>query len=367
VEYLELYPGLLTALKSKTSTLELSQAILKLSDPRFRLEDVERALLPLLDHPNSEVRSWTCTTLAQHGSNLWHKTALAIVNDAIQGKPLEPLSLESVTSDLTQYRVAVPKELIIELAKRFPNERSRFVNYTYDELLPWWEEPIRKRQNPDFSYLQTFRRASPDIVARLHAQRPNSTLPPNRFGVDFKLYLVGENPGFFPEIIKMAEIHTGRRKPPPVTDNRGKLRWDTTRLAWEYVLYSNEPAAIELMRSVATELSHDPNRNSMIFGDALGALFYLHRDYAFVDNLLMERLKAGIEHGQKTNMNIVSVYEFQIMAARGNPAFAPLVREYFTEVYVYYFVQSAHVPIERWIGLYRTPHPDTRVAIKGEP
>jgi hypothetical protein len=105
----------------------------------------------------------------------------------------------------------------------------------------------------------------------------------------------------------------------------------------------------------------------MIYQHALGALFYLHRDYAFVDKLLMDRLLSGIENFKKTQRDWVSVYEYQIMAARGNPAFAPIVREQYPSTYVYYFVQSAHLPIERWISLPGSTHPDRRVAIKGEP
>jgi hypothetical protein len=256
IEYLEVTPWLITALKSETLSTELRRAIGGLNDPRYRKEDVERALLPLLDHPNARVRSLVCRTLAEQGSILWQKTALAVMNDAIQGKPLEPLALDGVISIVSHYRTPAPKEMVVALSKKFPEKRSYFVNYTDDELLPWWEEPIRKRQRSDFSYLQTFRRASPDIVARFHAQRPNATLPPNRFRVDFKLYLVGENPGFFPEILKMAEIHVGRRKQPPVTDYRGKIRWDDSRPAWEFVLYSSEPAALELLRSIVRDFQH---------------------------------------------------------------------------------------------------------------
>jgi hypothetical protein len=358
--------GLLQTLKSGKVDTGLWQAIIKLRDPRFLKEDVEKALLPMLSHPNALVRARACLTLAERGSTIGQQTALNIVDESNQGKVLEPLSLETSLTSLIQYRTPVPKEMVLALSKHFPEQRARFVTYTSDEFLPWWEEPIRKQASWNLDYLSTFHRASPDIVARLHAQRADSaTRPDNHFLAEFHLYRVGENPEFFSEILKMAEIHLGRRKPPPAPDDSYRISWDTSLNAWEYVLYSTEPAALDLMRTVATDLSSDPLRKSMTYHQALGALFYLHRDYAFVDKLLMERLLACIDSIQKTGRNILTPYECQIMAVRGNPEFARLIHKHIPDLY--YFVYYRDLPIESWIGLPRIPAPGTRVAIKGEP
>jgi hypothetical protein len=112
------------------------------------------------------------------------------------------------------------------------------------------------------------------------------------------------------------------------------------------------PASTEALRRVEAEARK--SRNELAATRALFGLFYFHRDYDYIDKLILAQFSGKLPPG----LSIVGVWE--LAAARRTPEIEAAAKAHNFEAYEREFLRKAGRPVESWVFQYVLPEVPVR-------
>jgi len=154
------------------------------------------------------------------------------------------------------------------------------------------------------------------------------------------LYRATRDPEYLENLIKRAHEAMGLI---PTANGASPM---VAASSLHYLQITLAPQATSALRAIVTAATPNANISALNADRALAGLFYIHQDYGFVDQTVLDYF--AHRKGQKISQDLI----MRIAAARNSPELEVAAKNYRASAYEQYFVDLKDRPVESWIGEY---------------
>lgn len=287
-------------------------------------------LQPLLADPDPSIRVAAAEAIYSLGSAAGKQTLLDMLAQFGGPDGVPAVDAQHAAVVLNQYRETIPADLLIALQTRIgpPGVANVMAMQDNPRYAPFVLELTREHPGAGaMLYVGVLgSEACRDAAQKLSDSAQNET---DKVAAAWALFRSGGDRSIFDLVVRTAAQTLDL---PPAAP-----RSEAVRNAFDYVSITNDDAACDLLRRAALHPRTD------ISGKALASLFYVQRDYAFVDDYLRKFL-ADPNAFPNQDRDFVA----EIAAARNSPELTAVARQSLPpDVFDYYFAQPR--PPESWI------------------
>lgn len=329
-------------------------SLLELLNPIYDRNEVIALLSSFLESHNLDVRVVAAEELFKLGSIAGKDALLSVVKAAANGEAISDQSLLIAISTLHNYRQTIDSGLLtsiyikhpdLQLLKllsleQVPEAKVIVANImTQNGFTAGYESEAGMLRMADARSLALFERAA------------SSTNIATRLDANWALYRATGNQDNLDYIIAAAKEGAGVS---PKTDKSGE--W-TGLDAMHYLEVITDPAVVQALREIADYGAK--TANSGMLSGALVSLFYIQKDYQYVDQVILSFMKGNLDgHGIDGNMM------FEIAAARNTPEIAAAAQARNQDAYERNFIQMKGRATEGILARYITSAIPSDVLIK---
>jgi hypothetical protein len=303
-------------------------AIGSLNNQHFKREEVIAVLTRLLDYPDPDVRMAVGDQLLQLGSYAGVPALQAILRLAARGELSAELA-DSASYTLHRYRQIIDPKDLYEAYQRFKTPTIieiatlQQVPEMRDVILEW-RETQQGYYDMDWMAAQ-FGMKDPDSIARYRWLTKGNDVRAEILG-HWALYRALGQQSDLDYVISTARQVAGME---PTAEEKRHQR-GSRQVAFNYLAATIEPRVTKVLEEIADHVAVHSDGGSALFSRAFTALFYLHKDDAFVNQRVMEFLR-----GQYRGPGVDRELLLSIAAVRRTPeidaaalAFNPMAWEY---------------------------------------
>lgn len=133
-----------------------------------------------------------------------------------------------------------------------------------------------------------------------------------------------------------------------VREGAAGLSSDAADLAYQLLHITMTPEAQKAKEEIIAHLSGVNSGNIGYYATCLRSLFYLHKDYGFVDQIVLDHL-LRVRDGRATDKDLI----MRIAAARGTSEIQAAAKAFSAAGFERYFIMLAGRPVEAWAFDYR--------------
>lgn len=299
-------------------------------------------LLNYLDHPDLQLRLAVAEYLFELGSRVSGPVLIELLKSGADRVNVGVDTLATSARILHQYRYPVDADLIFSAYQATHD----VVLLKYAQLLgsELAKPETKKRLLANGTFQSAMMMAG---IMKLHDSESmaiyrfileKSNRAEDREAASAALYRSTNDPIYFDYLIGVAEEKVGLR---PRTEKTGG---NTGRNSFMVLQQTVNPQSTQVLRNI--EEHARKTGKSVEAGYALLGLFYFHKDYAYVDNLILDQFAGKRSEG----ILISSIWE--LAAARRTPAIEEAAKTYNLEAYEREFIRKAGRPVESWIFQY---------------
>ncbi len=312
----------------------------QLVNPRFRPDQVVSLLETFLDSSDSLVRAVAAQLLLEMGSTKGVEALQNIIRDAANGKNGGMRAVILAAQTLHQYRYTIDQEALYRVYLK--TENNDLLVIATMQHVPQVREIIEKLRAQKETPVKTewfaafFGMNDADSIKHYYGLL-DGNMDAQLLG-HWALYRATGEMNHLDFVIGKARESVG-------LDRAGKddLPWTVKGSAMDYLQVTTVPESTRTLREIVNFTATKTDGNVADFDRALGALFYLHKDYEFVDQLVLNYF-AGRLKGRGIDGGLL----YKIAAARATPDVERAAQEFNPTAYEQTFVAMHGRPIEGW-------------------
>lgn len=313
-------------------------ALAEFRDPRFPRDDAIRSLKTFLSDPSLNVRVYAAELMFKLGSKDAREMLLATLRSAPTLSLAELEDVVQAAQLLHRYGDDVPADLLIPVIKlRGARGLIGIMSAQHD---PAFEPYLlaAARENPVGMMTHLGEAGIQEGYAIAKEKFENSTSPRIRVMAAWTMFQLKGDRDAFDHVFAVARGERG-------TGN-GQADSDANMEARRRLYGVKDTAVRDFLRKQARET--DALTNTC----AIASLFYVQKDYAFVDAYLAEYLENPRNHVQKDGALMA-----RLAVARNQPGLNELLAEQSSEFKKFFLAPARGVPPESWIHLYLSDLP----------
>lgn len=315
----------------------------QLLNQHYRRDAAIAALVPLLDYPDVEVKRMAASELLELGSYAGVPMLQALLHVAATGE-LSAEFAEYSADTLHRYRQTIDPNDLYQAYTRF--KTPGLIEVATMQQVPEMRDVVLKwRANKQGDYDMDWMAAylgmkDPEAIERyqglLVANDPRAQLLAHwalyralgrQVDLDFLVFTARQFAGIEP-LAEANQFVAGAR----------------TRV-FDLLAITIEPQVTKALEEIVDHVAKSPTGNSVDFMAAFGALFYLHKDFTFVDRRVLEFL-----NGQYPGQGVDRTLMFNLAAYRRTPEIDAAARAFNALAYDYALTRVEGRPIESWWG-----------------
>lgn len=316
-------------------------AIRELASLKYNREQGIRELIGLLDHGNWDVKVRASQLLLELGSAVGRGILNGALVAAARGEDVPWAAIVTAATTLQQYRQPIDGDALWAAYQR--RKAPELLEIATMQQLPQVRELVEQmRRNRELGYDTEYLAAylgMKDSESIVSFQRLLTAYPKAELLGHWGLFRATSEPQHLEYVIATARQALGMD---PLA-GRSAPTSDVKHLAFDFLEVTLDTRATQALRDIADYTAHRSNGGSMDFGRAFGALFYLHKDYSFVD----ERVLAFLNRSY-TGPGVDRGLMMQIAATRRTPEMEAAAKVFNPAAYEYAFVQLHERPVESW-------------------
>jgi hypothetical protein len=325
--------------------LEWMPALGELMSPVYERDEVIALLTEVLKYPNWEIRARAADLLLQLGSYQGVPVLQAVLREAAGGGSISELAVATAATRLHLYRQPIDPATLLQAYQRL--KMSELLNVAVMQQVPGLAALARERWAGNQRGYEATRIAAfaglKDLDAIEHYRWGLAAEPRTQLMSQWALYQATGEEQYLDSVIAAARQTAG-------LDPKTETSWRLMKgEAFDLLNISIAPKAREALREIA-KFAATKSGDEDTFGRAFTALFYLHRDHAFVDQQLL-----AFFQGQFQGAGIDRSLMMRIAAARGTPQLEAAARQFNPGAYEREFVQQRNRPVEQWVNLINVP------------
>lgn len=317
-----------------------AQALGRLLNTHFPREDAIAALKTYLSHPSAEVRFLVANQLFMLGSDAGRDVMVSMLMAGANGENIPMQLVVGAAQILYQYRQPFDSQLLVDAYSK--TEFSLLKSIMVLEQLPEAKNLVADALGTN-TYLESnaiyagiLRMDDAATLAKLRLML-ELTRPNNRLAAHWALSQITGSETDLGYVIELAKPRAGLLPKPSSYDQ--SLALDAIRLLTTTVSPQARNALKEISEHAAQSGDH------MVFDMAFASLYYVQKDYAYVDQKVAELM-----NGPKGKPSFSTVWK--IAAERRTPQLELLAVERNSEAYKQHFILEQGRPVEYWIYQY---------------
>lgn len=299
-------------------------------------------LLPYLGHRDPQVRAMAAQHLFALGSRAGGPVLVAFLREAAAGMSTG-VDLVNAATVLRQYRYPIDANLLYEAYKKTANVGLlKSAQLLGSELaIPETRERLRSHGIMEGGLTMAgFMRVNDPESMKIYEEIFDSKSAWKREKAAAALYRVTGEARYLDYLIAVAESAVGLRPRGEYLDSNSFNGRDAIMVLQQTVL----PQTTAALRRI--EAAARKNRSEVEADRTLIGLFYFHRDYEYVDSLVMAQFTGKLSDG----LLIGSIWD--LAAARRTPEIEVAAKAYNQEAYEREFLRKAGRPMESWVVKY---------------
>lgn len=299
-------------------------------------------LLPYLNHHDPYVRMMAAQHLFSLGSRAGGPVLIAFLREAAAGVSTG-VDLVNAAVVLHQYRYPVAADLIYAAYQKTSNVGLLMYAQLLGSELAIPETRQRLKSHGVLGgglTMAGFMRLNDPDSMKIYEATFGSEEAWKREKAAATLYRVTGEKRYLDYLIGVAEAAVGLRPRDAYLDSNSFNGTD----AMICLQQATVPQATDALRRI--EAAARKNRHGVEANRALVGLYYFHRDYDYVDTLIMAQFTANLPEG----MLIGSIWD--LAAARRTPEIEAAAKAYNREAYEREFLRKAGRPVESWVFTY---------------
>ncbi|MGH7957176.1 MAG: hypothetical protein ACREH8_09200 [Opitutaceae bacterium] len=325
--------------------LEWMPALSDVMSPIYQRGEVIALLTDILKYPNWEVRARAADLLLQLGSYAGVPVLKALLREAAGGAALTELAVATAATRLHLYRQPIDHQALMQAYQRY--KMSELLNVAVMQQVPELAALARERWAGNLQGYEATRIAAfaglKDRDAIEHYRWGLTAEPRIQLISQWALFQATGDETYLDQVIAAARQTAGID---PKTESSWRLMKGE---AFDLLKISMVPKARLALQEIS-DLARTKTGDEDAFARSFTALFYLHRDYAFVDQRLMQFFR-----GEFQGSGIDRGLMMRIAADRRTPELEAAARQFNSGAYDREFIQERNRPVEQWVNLSNVP------------
>lgn len=329
-------------LRQAATPLERRALLGELRDRHYARDNVMRVLDAHLDDPDPGVRVEAAHLLYEFGSHAGKGTLLAVMRSALAPTADTLSDAVEAAQVLNRFREVIPSDLLFELydKRSHPELLSVMAMQGDPKYMPFFLEAAEEPSYVAGIVHELGVLGVPDGYAFAKQVFASTKNERTKVAAAWAMFRTGGDRDALNFVLKYAGHEFADLKEAPKPDPY------TSQAALRSLFVTKDDTVRTFLRQ--TIAANDAWTSSA----SLASLFYVQKDYEFVDNYIRNYLSdPTVRTGSSIGDNLIG----QMAAARNDPALAALAREKSPEFYNYHFVQWRSV--ESWIWSYLSDIP----------
>lgn len=316
-------------------------AIGQLLSHHFDRADAIRVLKIALNDPDSSVRVRAAELLFTLGSPAGKPVLLDIMRAALGSQPEAKSSAANAARILSQFREVIPADLLYPLYREFshPSLLTTMAMQGDTRYFDFLIEALRSEEIAG-NVFNLGVLGAPNGYAIAKQIFDSTSNERTKIAAAWAMFRTGGDRAALGLVLERAALGVTTPKPPELATSA------TIADARRAVYVTKDEAVRDFLRqAVSTPIAGVNN-------PSLASLFYVQRDYAFVDPIVRDVLSGhGADRGFDHNL------VWRIAAARGTPEIDAAARTQSSEFHELYFNRFKDRPVEGWIWSYLSDIP----------
>ena len=314
----------------------------ELLNPKYDREEAIDILVSFLDHADWSVRFQAAQLLSSLGSKLGFPVLRAAITARARGEDIPDEIVVHSAQTLHQFRAAIDKRDLFAAYRR--SQSTGLLPLLVWQQVPEVADMVRQKRAASELGLTTewmaayLKMSDNDSIhnyeALLHSY-PSAQLMAN-----WALYRSTGDKGYLSYVVRVASEGVGLV---PKTTRSDPL---VTADAIHYLQITVSPESTQALRVIA-DYAATKVGDSINFDRAFAALFYLHKDDAYVDQRVL-----GSFQGKYSGPSVDMALMMQIAATRNTAELNAAAKAFKSEAYDREFTQLKGRPVESWISGY---------------
>lgn len=325
--------------------LEWNPAITDLMSPVYERDEVIAVLTGLLHHPTWEVRTRVADLLLQLGSSAGVPVLQAALLAGADGAAISELAVATAATRLHLYRHPIDSATLMRAYQR--HKMPELLRVAVMQQVPELGAMARDRwaanlQGYEATWIAAFGGLK-DAEAIERYRWGLKAEPRTQLISQWALYQATGDETFLNQIIATARQTAG-------LEAKTETSWRLLKgEVFDLLKLVTVPRAQQALREIADQ-SATKTGDEDTFARSFTALFYLHRDFAFVDQRLMQFFR-----GEFQGSGIDRGLMMRIAAARRTPDLEAAAWRFNPGAYEREFIQQRDRPVEQWVNLSNVP------------
>lgn len=317
-----------------------ARALGDLLNTRFKRAEVIAMLRNYLDYPEPEIRFQAARLLFILGSDAGRDVMVSMLQAGARGESIPEHMVAGAAQILHQYRQPFDSQLLVDAyAKtKFSLLKSIMVLEQLPEAKNMVADALGKNTYLESNaiYAGILRMDDAATLTKLRLML-DLTRPNNRLTAHWALSQITGSEADLDYVIELAKQRAGLLPKTPAYDQ--SLGLDAVRLLSNTV----SPHATNALKEISEHAVE--TGDNMVFDMALASLYYVQKDYAYVDQKIVELMNAD-----KNKPDFSTVWK--IAAERRTPQLELLAIERNPGAYKQHFILEEGRPVEYWIYQY---------------
>lgn len=325
--------------------LAWNPAIADLMSPVYARDEVITVLTDLLQYPGWEVRTRAADLLLQLGSPAGVPVLQAALRAGADGATVSELALATAATRLHLYRHPIDPTTLMRSYER--HKTAELLRVAVMQQVPELGAMARERwatnqQGYEATWIAAFAGLK-DADAIEHYRWGLKAEPRTWLISQWALYQATGDEAHLDQIIAATRQTAG-------LDAKTDRSWQLSKgETFDLLKLAITPRARQALRDISDQSATKTGDEDM-FARSFTALFYLHRDYAFVDERLLQFFR-----GEFQGAGIDRSLMMRIAAARRTPDLERAAQQFNLGAYEREFIQQRDRPIEQWVNLSNVP------------
>lgn len=324
-----------SALRQTTNPFDRHNLIGQLLGGRFLQADVIRVLKSLLSDPDASVRVHAAESLYSLGSAAGKETLLGVIRSSLAPNSGMLADGKRAATVLNRFHEAIPTELLVDLQRKlgYPGVVDIMAMQGDPRYAPFVLGLAKEKPGSNAIFYVGLL-GSPEGYSVAREVYNTATDEQDKIAAAWAMFRTGGDRAGLDYVLKIADqgLASGRA-------NKGTSS-DAIQDAMSALYATNDERVRDFLRRSVASL------RSTVSSKSLASLFYVQKDYAFVDDYIKSYMASSATYkGQDPNL------VWRIAAARNVPEITALVRQSVpADVFDQHFGQTR--PVESWIWSY---------------
>ncbi len=325
--------------------LQWMPAVGELLDPLYDRDQAIAVLTDLLKYPNWVVRTRVADLLLQLGSSAGVPDLQAALRAGADGAAISELAVVTAATRLHLYRYPIDSATLMRAYQL--HKMPELLRVAVMQQVPELGAMARDRwatnqQGYEATWIAAFGGLK-DAEAIERYRWGLKAEPRTQLISQWALYQATGNEAYLDQIIATARQTAG-------FEAKTETSWRLLKgEVFDLLKLAPVPRAQHALREIADQ-SATKTGDEDTFSRSFTALFYLHRDFTFVDQRVM-RFFRGEFQGSGIDRGLM----MRIAAARRTPDLEAAARRFNPGAYEREFIQQRDRPVEQWVNLSNVP------------